>query len=225
VVGLVQRRIRPLVSELLAAEPVTALQGPRAVGKTTLLRDIAATHGVQVVDLGDLATRGAVAADPALFVSGAAPVCIDEYQHAPELLDAIKAELNRDTRPGRFVITGSTRHDALPAADQSLTGRLHRMTVYPLSQGEIAGVHERFLDTLLEDASTLVTSTPSATTRDDYITRIATGGFPMAVGRSETARNHWFDNYVTLSLQRDVQELSRIRQKEALPKLLARLAG
>jgi uncharacterized protein len=40
-----------------------------------------------VVDLDDLATRGAVVADPALFVSGAAPVCIDEYQHAPELLD------------------------------------------------------------------------------------------------------------------------------------------
>jgi uncharacterized protein len=57
------------------------------VGKTTLLRDIAAVHGVQVVDLDDLATRGAVVADPALFVSGAAPVCIDEYQHAPELLD------------------------------------------------------------------------------------------------------------------------------------------
>jgi uncharacterized protein len=86
------------------------------VGKTTLLRDIAAVHGVQVVDLDDLATRGAVVADPALFVSGAAPVCIDEYQHAPELLDAIKAELNRDAGPGRFVITGSTRHDALPAA-------------------------------------------------------------------------------------------------------------
>lgn len=224
-VGLVQRRIRPLVSELLAEEPVIALQGPRAVGKTTLLHDIAATHGVQVVDLDDLATRGAVVADPALFVSGAAPVCIDEYQHAPELLDAIKTELNRDTRPGRFVITGSTRHDALPAAAQSLTGRLHRMTVYPLSQGEIAGVHERFLDALLEDASTLVSSTPSSTTRDDYIARIATGGFPMALGRSETARNRWFDNYVSLSLQRDVQELSRIRQKDALPKLLARLAG
>jgi uncharacterized protein len=61
---------------LLAEEPVIALQGPRAAGKTTLLCAIAATHGVQVVDLDDLATRGAVAADPALFVSGhpSAPV-------------------------------------------------------------------------------------------------------------------------------------------------------
>lgn len=223
--GMIDRRIRPLVSALLDEEPVIALQGPRAVGKTTLLRLIADAHDVQVIDLDDLATRGAVAGDPALFVSGPAPVCIDEYQHVPDLLDAIKTELNRDARPGRFVITGSTRHDALPAAAQSLTGRLHRMTVYPFSQGEIAGTHEHFLDTLLKDASALVAATPSTTTRDDYIARIAAGGFPMALDRSETARNRWFDNYVTLSLQRDVQELSRIRQKEALPKLLARLAG
>ncbi len=50
---------------------------------------------------------------------------IDEYQHVPEVLDTIKAELNRDLRPGRFVITRSTRYDALPLAAQSLTGRLH----------------------------------------------------------------------------------------------------
>jgi hypothetical protein len=36
------------------------------------------------------------------------------------------------------VITGSTRHDALPQAAQALTGRLHLMTIYPLSQGEIS---------------------------------------------------------------------------------------
>lgn len=224
-VQMIERRILSLVSALLSEEPVIALQGPRAVGKTTLLRRVADAHGVDVIDLDDPATRGAVADDPALFVSGPAPVCIDEYQHVPELLDAIKTELNRDARPGRFVITGSTRHDALPTAAQSLTGRLHRMTIYPFSQGEIAGTREQFLDVLLDNAPALATPTPSSATRDDYIDRIAVGGFPMALDRGETARNRWFDNYVALSLQRDVQELSRIRQKEALPKLLARLAG
>ena len=223
--SLVDRRLRTLISTLLEEEPVVALQGPRAVGKTTLLRHVADVHGVQVIDLDDLATRRAVADDPDLFVSGPAPVCIDEYQHVPDLLDAIKAQFNRDARAGRFLITGSTRHDALPAAAQSLTGRLHRLSVYPFSQGEIIGIHEHFLETLLEDASALVTATPSSTTRDGYIARIAAGGFPMALDRSETARNRWFDDYVALSLQRDVQELSRIRQKDALPKLLARLAG
>lgn len=224
-VGMIERRILSRIMSLLAEEPVVAIQGPRAVGKTTLLRQIAAAQDAQVIDLDDLATRRAVAADPALFVTGPAPVCIDEYQHVPPLLDAIKSELNRDASAGRYLITGSTRHDALPAAAQALTGRLHRVGVYPFSQGEIVGTDEHFLTSLLDDGRALVTSTPSPTTRDAYIARIAAGGFPMAVDRSETARNRWFDNYVALSLQRDVQELSRIRRKEALPKLLDRLAG
>jgi hypothetical protein len=152
-------------------------------------------------------------------------VCIDEYQHAPDILDAIKAELNRDGSPGRFVITGSTRHDALPRAAQALTGRLHLITVYPFSQGEISGIRENMVEAVFDDASTLVTARHSGTTRENYIDRVATGGFPMALGRTEIARNRWFDNYVTSSLERDVAELAKIRQRESLPRLLNRLAG
>lgn len=47
----------------------------------------------------------------------------------------------------------------------------------------------------------------------------------MALVRSETARNRWFDDYTDLSLQRDVREIARLRHKEALPKVLARLAA
>jgi len=63
----------------------------------------------------------------------------DEFQHVPEILDAIKATLNRDLRPGRFVLTGSTRYDSLPRVAQSLTGRPHLLTVWPFSQGGARG--------------------------------------------------------------------------------------
>lgn len=222
---MINRRIADIAASVLREEPVVALQGPRAVGKTTLLRAVAASRGVQVIDLDDLATREAVSADPATFVSGPSPVCIDEYQHVPAVLDAIKAELNRDSSPGRFLITGSTRHDALPQAAQTLTGRLNLVSVYPFSQGEIHGSHESLIEGLFEGASALVTSRPSGTTREEYLARVTTGGFPMVIDRSETGRNRWFDNYVTLSLERDVDSLSRIRQKHALPVLLSRLAG
>jgi hypothetical protein len=84
------------------------------VGKSVLLGGIADEYEVPVTDLDGLDTRALVAGDPATFVSGAAPVLVDEFQHVPELLDAVKAELNRDNRPGRFVITGSTGYDMLP---------------------------------------------------------------------------------------------------------------
>jgi predicted AAA+ superfamily ATPase len=106
---VVERRLSEVVRQRIATEPVIILHGPRAVGKSTLLAAFARSVHREIIDLDDLATRDAVRADPSLFVQGDSPVLIDEFQHVPELLDSIKAELNRDGSPGRFVITGSTR--------------------------------------------------------------------------------------------------------------------
>ena len=86
---------------------------------------MAAGYGSEVIDLDDPAVRDAVTAEPGTFVSSAPPVCIYEFQKAPVVLDAIKAELNRRLTPGRFVINESTRFNALPQAAQALTGRIH----------------------------------------------------------------------------------------------------
>ena len=224
---MIARRVLPLALERLLDDPVVLLEGPRSVGKSTLLRSVAQHFGARLLDLDDPATRDAVTADPAPFVSGGSTVCIDEYQKAPIVLDAIKAELNRDGSPGRFVLTGSTRHDALPAVAQSLTGRLSRLTVYPLSQGEIARTDEHLVERLFADAPAAVAAVPtSAATREQYIARMVAGGFPLALARSSpTARTRWFDEYVRLTLERDVRELSNIRQGSLLPVFLQRLVG
>jgi predicted AAA+ superfamily ATPase len=104
--GIVPRRLGAVALDRLREEPVLLLQGPRAVGKSTLLRHLAAETRARLLDLDDVATRDAVAADPATFVAGLETVCIDEYQRVPLVLDAIKAELNLDGRSGRFILTG-----------------------------------------------------------------------------------------------------------------------
>lgn len=225
--GLVARRLRDIAVERLRDEPVIALQGPRAVGKSTLLHTLARAHDVEVVDLDEPGLRTAVQTDPSAFVDGPSPVCIDEYQHVPAVLDAIKAELNRELRAGRFLITGSTRYDALPIAAQSLTGRLHLLTVWPLTQGEIEGVRESLVQALFEDpANAIPRGTVSASTREQYIARVTAGGMPIPLARrTPAARGRWFDDYVELVLERDVRELSRLRQREQLPALLRRLAA
>ena len=221
-----KRRLGEVVLARLSDEPVLALHGPRSVGKSTLLRMTAERYGVAVIDLDDLAVRDAFRADPGLFVVGPAPVCIDEYQHVRETLDAIKGELNRLTSPGRFVITGSTRHDALPSAAQALTGRLHVVTVLPLSQGEIADVLENFVEGVLEDPLLPISDALSMTTREEYVERVCAGGFPLALQRKGASRARWFDDYVRLSLSRDVAELApRLRHAAVRPKLLERLAA
>ena len=221
----VDRRIATSVLDRLADEPVVALQGPRTVGKSTLLSEVARRHGVEVIDLDQPAIRDAVSVDPATFAAGPAPVCIDEFQKAPVILDAIKAELNRHLAPGRFVITGSTRFDALPTAAQALTGRIHIIDVLPFSQGEVVAHDEQFLSIVLSDPASLVPADRSTTTRASYIDRLCAGGMPLAVARTPQGRRRWFDDYVRMSLERDIQDLAKVRQGAMMPALLRRLAG
>jgi len=152
-------------------------------------------------------------------------VLVDEFQHVPSLLDAVKAELNRSTTPGRYVLTGSTRYETLPRAAQSLTGRATVLTVWPLSQGEVDGRHESFLSTLLDEPARLVSPGLGGTTREEYIERVVAGGYPLALALGEGPRRRWFADYIRLVCERDVVELSRIRQRALLPRLLARLAA
>lgn len=203
------------------------MHGPRSVGKSTLLRRFADQHGVDVVDLDDLVVRDAVAASPSAVTSETAPICIDEYPYVPQVLDAIKARLNREgVRPGVAVLTGSTRQDAVPRTAQALTGRLHSFVILPLSQGEIRGDHENLLSSLREDPEATVRAHPtSATSRGDYAEVIAAGGFPLALQRTGSSRDRWFDDYVRTSVDRDAAELARVGQRQALADLLSLLAA
>ncbi len=224
--GLVPRRLLPVAVQRCAESPVVLLEGPRTVGKSTLLRELAAQLSGRILDLDDLATRAAAVRDPALLLDGPGPVLIDEYQHVPEVLDAIKTRLNRSSEPGQFVLTGSARHESLPRAAQSLTGRLQRLPILPLSQAELAGSRADLLARLLDAPEAAIAAPESTTRRDDYIDRVVQGGFPLALTAATPAsRGRWMSNFVRLTLERDVQELSRIRQARALPALLQRIAG
>lgn len=86
--GIVSRRLGPIGLARFREESVLLLQGPRSVGKSTLLRELADHLHAAVLDLDDVATRDAVSADPATFVARPEAVCIDEYQHVPLVLDA-----------------------------------------------------------------------------------------------------------------------------------------
>jgi len=224
--SLISRKILPLIRERMRDEPVIILEGPRSVGKSTVMHVLAREAGVDVLDLDDLAVREAVERDPANFVSEPSLILVDEYQKVPVVLDAIKAELNRDTRPGRFLLTGSVKNEALPPSTQTLTGRVHRMIISPLSQSEIEGTNVNLIESLFQGSEQLVSPAISKTSRAQYIERITKGGFPLALERgTHASRSRWFSDYLYKSLDQDIREISRIRQAEMLPKLLVRLAS
>ncbi|MGI5244350.1 ATP-binding protein [Dactylosporangium sp. CA-139066] len=225
--GLAQRRLAAVLVDRLSEEPTVVLNGPRTVGKSTLLGECARRLSRTVIDCDDPAVRAAVRNDPGRFVEGPGPIFLDEFQHVPELLDAIKAELNRDLSPGRFVLAGSTRYSTLPQAGQSLTGRVDIIDVLPLTQMEIDGNDaEPFVHRLLADPGVASPFERSMTSREEYARRVTSGGMPVALRRPPgRSRSRWYSNYLDLVIERDVIELSRVRQREMLPRLLSQLAA
>ena len=99
-----------MTAEALADTRVVVVNGARQVGKSTLAALIDASYpGVRELYLDDQAVRAAAEADPTAFVRHDSLLMIDEIQRVPQLLLAIKREVDRDTRPGRFLLTGSAR--------------------------------------------------------------------------------------------------------------------
>jgi predicted AAA+ superfamily ATPase len=119
--------------EALADTPVVVVAGPRQAGKSTLAEHVVADADGTWLTLDDAAVLDAARTDPVGFISGRSGlVGIDEAQRVPELLLAVKAEVDRERRPGRFLLTGSTRLLGAP--------RLARLPCRPDGSADVVAV-------------------------------------------------------------------------------------
>jgi uncharacterized protein len=222
---MITRSLEAPLREALADTPVTMLIGARQTGKSTLVTSLAETSG-SYVNLDDAAVLGAARADPAAFVErlGERTAIIDEAQRAPELFLSIKASVDRDRRPGRFLLTGSANPLFVPDAAEALAGRMEVLTLWPFSAAELEGHPDISLaQVLLDDGASVAASPPFD--REALIDRILRGGFPEAAGREDSARRgRWFSSYLTTILERDVRALADIARLEQLPAVLTYVA-
>ncbi|WNM27690.1 ATP-binding protein [Demequina capsici] len=222
---LIKRQIAAVARARSTTTPVLLLEGPRGVGKSTLLAGLASGTDSVVIDLDREDYRQLAQTSPATLAGADAPVLIDEYQRAPGLLDAIKARLNTETAPGMFVLAGSSSFDSLPRGTQALTGRLQRLAVMPFTQAEIDGMGSDFIARAFE-GEIAHSVHPAAATRQDYIQRVMRGGMPLALAQSsDAARSRWFAAYVAQSIDRDAGELRRIGRRSDLRDVLTRVVG
>lgn len=221
-----QRHILPLLQEALAEDPVVFLRGPRQSGKTTLVKSLA-THSPearQYRTLDDLATLSAARSDPVAFVSAVqAPITIDEVQRVPELLLAIKKRVDEDRTPGRFLLTGSAEVRLGGAVAESLAGRMRVLDLGPLSQAELEGTAQDWLNKLWDGIPP--SSDKNTVSREALIHKILRGGFPEAATRKTLAgAQRWLQSYADALIERDMNNLARVGDVSHLRRLLA-LAG
>ena len=112
--------------------------GPRQCGKTTLARVVAEALGASFYDLEDPADQ-LVLADPvaAFGAFGGALVVLDEAQRMPELFPILRVLIDKDRRPGRFLLLGSATPDLRRQSAESLAGRLVTLELTPLLATEL----------------------------------------------------------------------------------------
>jgi uncharacterized protein len=209
------------LSEALADTPVVVVAGPRQAGKSTLAARVVDEAGGTWLTLDDAAVLDAARTDPVGFVSGRRGlVGIDEAQRVPELLLAIKAEVDRARAPGRFLLTGSTRLLGAPRLADSLAGRMEALTLWPFTQAELDDgvVAHALIDSAFGDA--ISDLDPHAVSRSEVLERAGGGGFLPALARSGRRRTAWFDSYVAGVVDREVRALADAAYLRELPRLL-----
>ncbi len=172
------------VRRLLRQAPVVALLGPRQVGKTTLARQVAATHrgATTAFDLEDPRDLARLT-DPMLALAKCRGlVVLDEIQRRPELFPVLRVLADRRPLPCRFLVLGSATPDLLRQSAESLAGRIAFQELRPLSLDE---------------------------TGAEGLTRLwRRGGFPRAyLARSEQVSMDWRREFVRTFLERDLPQL------------------
>ena len=207
---------------MMSERRVLLLSGPRQSGKTTLTRELESDQ-TEYRTLDDGTLREAAENDPHGFIKRRTrTLIIDEVQRIPALLPEIKKAVDEDIRPGQYLLTGSANLQSLPTVRESLAGRIAKIRLRPLTQGEIGKVTPRFIE------SSYAQSFPRGFKHYDCdaLLEIAfRGGFPEPMLLQERGRKRWHTDYIEAILERDLKEIARINLKNAMRELVNVLAA
>lgn len=181
---MIDRALVPLIVQALVKNPVVALVGPRQVGKTTLAKVIAFMDSRSMyLDL-ELPSDANKLRDAELYLNEQQDrlVIIDEVQRMPELFPLLRALVDRDRRPGRFLLLGSSSPDLMRGSSESLAGRIRYFELPPFRLEEVGS--EFFRPLWLR------------------------GGYPPSfLAENETESMDWRRSFITTYLERDIPQL------------------
>ena len=145
----------------------------------------------------------------------------------PELFRPLKAAVDRDRRPGRFLLTGSAQVLLLPRLSESLAGRMEILTLWPLARARgRRGTPGRSSTRRSPAARWRPVAAASDRRRGRARGSSSLGGFPeVRTLRDARRADAWFASYVTTILQRDVRDIANVDGLVTMPTLLALLAA
>ena len=221
---MIERKIKSQLLEALTDSPVVLVHGARQTGKSTLVKFIAENdYPAKYITFDDASILSAALNNPYDFISGYSEnLVIDEVQRAPEIFLTLKNFVDKNRKPGKFILTGSANVLLLPKISESLAGRMEILRLFPLAQNEISRDKKNLIDELSKNNF----SPNYISTSDNFTDKVLSGGFPeMQVRKERKRQKAWFNSYITTILQRDVRDIANIEKLNDLPKLLSLFAS
>lgn len=181
--------------------------GARQVGKTTMLKHLAAEQNRTYVSMDNTMARALAKSDPILFFQAyKPPIIIDEIQKAPELFEQIKIMCDESEERGLFWLTGSQQYKMMKNIRETLAGRIGILELYSMSKNEVEGL--AFPNEMDFSLSCLLERQSFAKKNDivEIFEHIWRGGMPDALMADVEQRQEYFNSYIETYLMRDVAE-------------------
>lgn len=212
--NMIQRWQEGEICRAMAVRRGVHLTGARQSGKTTLAKFVSAGN-MRHVSLDEQMYLRTAKSDPAAFVEriDGRPMVIDEIQKAPELLDAIKIQVDNSNDKGQFLLTGSSNLRFMKSVKDSLAGRLKTIRLRTLTLGELRGTKGEFLN------AAFAHEFPNVMPRLDkrgVINLAFRSGYPEAMELDVHDRRGWFEDYLADLLIKDIQDITEIRKVSSL---------
>lgn len=174
------------------------ITGPRQSGKTTLGKMV--FKGRPYISFEAPQTQQEAEKDIAGFMKRYSKGAIlDEVQRVPAVFRQLQGLLDKNTKRGQYILTGSNNFLIQEQISQSLAGRAGYIELLPLSYRELANAKLAF-----EDAEE----------------NILTGGYPEIWDKKIIA-GKWLQSYIQTYLQRDVRLLRNISNLSAFTRFVS----
>ena len=201
---MILREIEKILLEKLNYQPVTALLGPRQVGKTTLVKQIQAKLPQPSVyfDLESSRDFQKFQTDAVTFLESMRDqtVILDEIQHLPALFGDLRGMIDNYRMPARFLLLGSASPALMKNTAESLAGRITYLEMSPLLFRELD--------------------------QTDPNLHWLRGGFPNSLlAPTDVEQQSWFESFVTTYLQQDLPLLGLRANPVLLRRFLMMLAS
>ncbi|MDR3442789.1 MAG: ATP-binding protein [Legionella sp.] len=226
---MLERKLAPIITELLDEFRIIYLTGPRQAGKTTLTKMIAQDSGLEYISFDNQSILQSAQSDPIGFIDSLhdKKVVLDEFQYIPELIPAIKRA--SDNLPpgvkGKFLLTGSADIFRSAKTQEALPGHMARLELYPMSLSERYNTEYNVIDLLCNGNFNLTNLT--LLTRQELANFILQGGYPEVQDKSPRAKQIWYKSYIEGRLFKDFEAIYHAKgdYRSKLGSLIPYLAG